>query len=386
MTMFSSFFFAGFEGSTGWNRDGQWIDQVAATGHDRHADEDYRRIRSVGLLAARESVRWPLVEARGRYDFSSLAPFVRASRHHGVEVLWDLFHFGFPRDVDLFADSMPARFADYCRAVTRHLAAESDGRLAITPINEPSYFAWAAGEAALFAPHARGRSVELKRQLARAAILGAEAILSAYPWAEIVSVDAMCRVTAPVGAPHLRAEADAFNDRVVFESWDMVAGRLAPELGGSRRHLGVPGINYYWTNQWELGNGTAPLADDDPRRVSLAAIIHDVWRRYDGPVLVTETSPVDERRAEWVGDITRHAAELLVNGVPIGGVCLYPILGMPEWHDPATWANMGLWDVTRDTAGLERVLHGPMHEALRRARWLDGYCVSDDRRRAAAAR
>ena len=53
--MFSSFFFAGFEGSTGWNRDGVWIDQVAATEHDRHADEDYRRIRSVGLLAARAS-------------------------------------------------------------------------------------------------------------------------------------------------------------------------------------------------------------------------------------------------------------------------------------------------------------------------------------------
>jgi hypothetical protein len=47
---------------------------------------------------------------------------------------------------------------------------------------------------------------------------------------------------------------------------------------------------------------------------------------------------------------------------------------------------MGLLDVTRESDGLERVLHGPMHEALRRARWLDGYCVSDDRRRAASAR
>ena len=32
---FQSFFLAGFEGSTGINRHGQWFDQVEATQHDR---------------------------------------------------------------------------------------------------------------------------------------------------------------------------------------------------------------------------------------------------------------------------------------------------------------------------------------------------------------
>lgn len=187
--MFESFYFAGFEGATGWNREGAWIDQVVATEHDRFADEDYRRLRELGLLAAREVVRWPLVDRAGRYDFASLVPFLRACRRHDIAVVWDLFHFGYPRDVDLFADDMPARFAEYCRAVTRVVARETDGPLAFTPINEPSYFAWAAGEAALFAPHCRGRSPELKRQLARAAIAGAEAIFGECPWAEVVSVD-----------------------------------------------------------------------------------------------------------------------------------------------------------------------------------------------------
>ena len=36
--------------------------------------------------------------------------------------------------------------------------------------------------------------------------------------------------------------------------------------------------------------------------------------------------------------------------------------------------------------GIERLLHGPMLEALQRARWLDAYCVPEDRRRTAAAR
>jgi hypothetical protein len=47
---------------------------------------------------------------------------------------------------------------------------------------------------------------------------------------------------------------------------------------------------------------------------------------------------------------------------------------------------MGLWDVAHGDDTLARVLHGPMLEALRRARWLDGYCAAEDRRRTASAR
>jgi hypothetical protein len=368
--MFESFFFAGFEGATGWNRHGVWMDQVAATEHDRFADEDYRRLREVGLLAAREVVRWPLVEARGHYDFASVVPFARASVRHRIAVVWDLFHFGYPVGLDLFSSTMPARFAEYCRAVTRFIVRETDGPFAFTPINEPSYFAWAAGEAALFGPHCRGRGAELKYQLARAAILGAEAIRDACADATIVSVDAMCRVTAPPERVDLRAEAATFNRQIVFESWDMIAGVRAPELGGSPAHLGVPGINYYWTNQWELGAVGTPLAFDDPRRVSLADIIRDVWLRYRHPVLVTETSHVDDARAGWIGELARAAQDVLADGVPLRGVCLYPILGMPEWHEPATWARMGLWDLVLEDRALNRMVHSPMLEALREAQRL----------------
>jgi hypothetical protein len=372
--MFDSFFFAGFEGTAGWNRAGKWIDQIVATQHDVFVDEDYARLRDVGLLGARESVRWPLVDRRGHYDFASLLPFVRASRRHGIPVLWDLFHFGYPPDVDPFSDAMPERFAEYCGAVTRVLAAETDGPLSITPVNEPSYFAWAAGDQACFAPHCRGRGPELKRQLARAAIAGARAILDAAPTARLVSVDPMCRVVAPLDRPQRQADVDAFNAGAVFESWDMVAGTLEPGLGGSRALLGTLGINYYWTNQWELdGNGT-PLDIDDPRRIALAELVRDVWKRYGGEILITETSHVDEGRAGWLAEVATQAEALLGGGVPLGGVCLYPILGMPEWHSRDVWARMGLWDLIPQSPTLGRILHAPMLEALQAAsRRLDSW-------------
>jgi hypothetical protein len=371
--MFESFFFAGFEGTAAWNRAGEWIDQIVATQHDLFVDDDYARLRQVGLLGARESVRWPLIDRGGRYDFASLMPFVRASRRHRIPVLWDLFHFGYPADVDLFSDAMPARFADYCHAVTRLLASETNGPLALTPVNEPSYFAWAAGDTALFAPHCRGRGPELKRQLARAAIAGAVAIRDACPAARIVSVDAMCRVAAPIDLPERRADADGFNYGAVFESWDMVAGQREPRLGGSRDLLGALGINYYWTNQWELGGDGTPLGIDDPRRVPLAELVRDVWKRYGGEVFITETSHVDDGRAGWLTEVADQAEAVIAGGVPMRGICLYPILGMPEWHERGVWTRMGLWDLVPQSPTLGRVLHAPMLDALQAAaRRLDG--------------
>lgn len=114
--VFKSFFLAGFECATGYNRHGEWIDQVAATHHDVCASEDYRLLREAGIYGARESIRWPLVDHGGRYDFSSVEPHLAASQEYGVEVIWDLFHYGYPDDVDLFSPDFPRRFADYCYA------------------------------------------------------------------------------------------------------------------------------------------------------------------------------------------------------------------------------------------------------------------------------
>jgi hypothetical protein len=242
--MLGSFFLAGFECTTGYNRHGEWIDLVAATQHDVFADDDFRRLRDVGILAAREGVRWPLVDRGGRYDFATVAPIVEAAGRHGIELIHDLFHFGYPADVDLFDEAFPRRFAAYCGAVAAFMVAHADPPYRFTPVNEPSYFAWAAGEAGLFAPHHRGRGPELKRQLARAGIAAVEAIRMVCPDAEIVSVDALCHVVPPADGDELRDAVERFNHEIVFESWDMLAGRLHPELGGSPAHLGTVGMNY----------------------------------------------------------------------------------------------------------------------------------------------
>lgn len=369
--MFRSFFFAGFEGTTTSNLQHQWIDHVAATQHDRHADGDYRRLRDVGLHAARETIRWSLVDVRGQYDFSSAVPFVEASRRHGIQVIWDLFHYGYPPDLDPFSEEFITRFADYCYAAARFISERLDGPHYFTPVNEPSFFAWAGGEVGRFAPHCHGRGPELKLALVRAAIAGINAIRAVLPDSRMVNVDPICRVVPPADHFDPQAHARDFNHRAVFESWDMICGRMLPELGGSRDHLDIVGVNYYWTNQWEIGREERPLAFDDPRRMPLARLLRRVWHRYGAEILMTETSHVDEMRPIWLNVVTHDCEKLLDEGVPLRGVCLYPILGMPEWHDPTVWTRMGMWDLVENGDTLQREIYAPMLDALRAAQRLE---------------
>lgn len=386
--MFQSFYWAGFECATGKNMHGEWIDQIEATEHDLRADDDYALVSELGIHTIREAVRWPLVDRGGGYDFSPIDAFVHAARRHRMEVVWDLFHYGFPEDTDPFDARFPDRLSRYAAEVAAHVCRELPGPQYFTVINEPSYFSWAAGEVGRFAPHVSGRGFELKVALVRAAIAATRAIREVCPKARFVTVDPICHVVAPVGASWGEHErAWRFNHEVVFQFMDMLAGRLLPELGGSRDLLDIVGLNYYWTNQWELDRSEHVLAPHDPRRLPLSHLIRRAARRYGGDVVVTETAAVDEARAGWIGELSETALELLRQGVPLRGVCLYPVLGMPEWHDRDRWTQMGLWDLAAGDGGLERKPHGSALRALRRAQYdLECFRRSVHRPRAAIRR
>jgi hypothetical protein len=269
--------------------------------------------------------------------------------------------------VDLFSDQFPARFADYCYAAARHVAARTDGVCYFTPINEPSYLAWAGGEVGLFSPHAMGRGWELKVCLARAAIQAIDAIRAACPGARIINVDPLCRILAPEAREDLKLEANYFNSSVVFQCFDMLSGRLMPELGGSPEHLDIVGVNYYWTNQWYAERPGVPVYSEDPDCLPLRRLLRQVWERYGAEIVITETSHVGDTRPAWVREVAVEAEALLDEGIPLGGICLYPILGMPEWHARQEWTQMGLWDLELRGGALERVIYAPMLDALRDA-------------------
>jgi len=152
----------------------------------------------------------------------------------------------------------------------------------------------------------------------------------------------------------------------------MLCGRLMPELGGSPRHLDTIGVNYYWTNQWEWGKPERPLDDADKRLWRIGSLLQQVHQRYGADILITETSHIGERRAPWLLELAVEAEAMLSRSFPLGGICIYPILGLQDWHVPEFWPPMGLWDLVNDGYGrLERVPYEPMMNALRQAQRLE---------------
>jgi hypothetical protein len=107
----------------------------------------------------------------------------------------------------------------------------------------------------------------------------------------------------------------------------------------------------------------------DPRWGPFHQLLTAAYTRYYRPIFVAETSHVGAGRARWITEMASEVARARVIGVPVEGICLYPILDRPDWNDADHWHNSGLWDLIPDAHGrLQRVLVGEYAAAFDEAR------------------
>jgi hypothetical protein len=361
-SLFQSFFLGGFECSTHRRRDGQRLDLIYGTRHDVLVAEDYRQLTARGIRAVRDGIRWHLVEtAHGQYDWSSALPAIRAASQAGVQVAWDLCHYGWPDGLDIFSAAFVDRFARYCGAFARLHLEETGQAPFVCPVNEISFFAWAGGEAGLINPGlaAREHSDALKRQLVRAALAGTRATREVAPEARILAIDPIIHVVPRPGQDP--ADAARLNE-TQFEAWDMLAGRACPELGGSPEMLDIIGVNYYWNNQWLHEGEREAVLPSDPRHRPLRELLVAVNARYRRPIFMAETSIEGEERAPWLRYIGEEVRAAMRAGVPLEGICLYPVLSHPGWDDGRYCPN-GLFELLPE--GTSRPVHAPLASELK---------------------
>jgi beta-glucosidase/6-phospho-beta-glucosidase/beta-galactosidase len=356
--LFNSFWMAGFESSSHITGAGVRLDMIEATQHDRLVAEDYRLLLQFGFRTIRDSMRWHLIDRGSSYDFSSLAPMVEAAQAQSVQVIWDICHYGWPDGVDIFSTAFVNRFERFCGAVARFMKQYSDGVPFYAPINEISFFAWAAGQVAFMHPCRTGEGVALKDQLVRAAIAGIEAIWAVDSRARITQIDPIMHVVTPRQHPELGLAAAA-QHASQFEAWDMLSGVVKPQLGGNPRYLDIIGVNYYHANQWEYPSDRLRWEDTprDERWIPFSGLAADVYRRYRRPMFVAETGHFGVGRAAWAREIAAEVMFARESGIPLEGICFYPIIDRTDWEDPNHWHNCGLWDLRRDHEDrLERVI------------------------------
>lgn len=360
-SLFQTFFLGGFECSCHQLRAGKRLDLINATGHDRHVRADYERLRSVGIAAARDAVRWHLIETRPyHYDFATFLPMVQAARETGVQVIWDLFHYGWPNDLDIFQPAFVHRFRAFAKAFAHVFANETDSTPFISPVNEISYFAWAAGDAGYLNPFALARSFELKAQLVRATIEAIEAVWDVLPNARIVHADPVINVIPNPERPEDRYHAEGYR-LAQYQAWDMLSGRLWPLLGGQEKYLDIIGLNYYNHNQWVYEGEF--LDPDHPLYRPFSDILSEIYTRYGRPIFIAETGVEGEMRADWLRYISEEVSAAMQAGIPVEGICLYPICDYPGWDDDRC-CQTGLWGYAAETG--ERELHQPLAEELQR--------------------
>ncbi len=95
--------------------------------------------------------------------------------------------------------------------------------------------------------------------------------------------------------------------------------------------MDIVGINYYSDNQWYHGGGTIPLGHPDYR--PFKGILAELHKRYGRPLLVAETGAEGNMRGQLLRYIAEQAELALQRGVPVEGICLYPVLDYPGWDD-----------------------------------------------------
>lgn len=329
--MFKSFYQGSFACSTACRAEGKRLDLVINSGHDILLERDYSQLAAELVFTARDGARWYLIEKQpGEYDWSTFLPMLQAARNQGIEMIWELAHFGWPDGLDIWQPAFVDRFAAFARATASLMRDEGETAPFFTPMNQISFWSWAGADVAFFNPFVTGRGRELKLQLVRASVAAMHAIREVLPEARFVLTDPVVNVAAHAGNAASQQEASRQHE-AQYQAWDMLSGRLNPELGGNMSLIDIIGLTYYPDNQWFVSGD--PLDASQPEYRPLSSLLTEVWQRYQRPLLIAETGAEGEMRIPWLKEVSEQVGMAMDQGVAVEGISLFPAVDYPSWAD-----------------------------------------------------
>jgi beta-glucosidase/6-phospho-beta-glucosidase/beta-galactosidase len=321
---------AGFECSSHRRKDGLRLDLIKATSHDTHALADYAGCAELGLKTVRDGLRWHLIEtAPGVYDWSSWLPMVRAAREGGVRVVWDMYHYGSPDFLDQKSDAFIDAYARFAAEAVRVHREETGEAMSVCPINEISFFTWAV-ETDYFPPKGAKKGGWFKRHLVRMAVAGVAAMRAVDPGCRFLWAEPLIHVAPRDHTPEEMARAEGYR-LSQFEAYDMLMGRIEPELGGAPDMIDAVGLNFYPHNQWYFSGPTIPMGHHEYR--ALADMLVEVGERFGKPVFLAETGAEGSGRPAWLHYVCDEVRAAMARGLDFQGVCIYPVTAYPGWDN-----------------------------------------------------
>jgi hypothetical protein len=104
-------------------------------------------------------------------------------------------------------------------------------------------------------------------------------------------------------------------------------------------------------------------------------MLQEVHERFRRPLFIAETGIEDNARPAWLRYVGQEVRRARHAGVPIHGLCLYPIVNHPGWDDERHCRN-GLWDYV-DALG-RRKIYAPLAAELKAQQRLLNAAPSSD--------
>lgn len=342
-------------------------DQFAASGHDRHLEEDLAAIADLGVEIVRYGTPWRFAEPEpGVYDWSGWDRALDACEAAGLEPIVEFLHFGLPDHAGGFIDrGWVDRFSEYVAAFLDRYPSPRW----FTPVNEPGITArlsarfgvWndmvatAEGHAQALANvvQANLEAVELIRADRGGWWIGSEGF--DIPVATHDSAEARAR------AEHQRA--------LGWLVWDLHFGiepgvpdyfdLVEPAQLDRIRSLAptdrlVAGLDIYPISIVPAGGERPDWSRTE--LINLATAEIERWHdRYDHPFWIAETSnltlPVDQQ-IPWLDEFAQALGRLRSQGRPARGLCWYSRGDQFDWQtaliEPTgAVTEVGLFDAQR---------------------------------------
>jgi len=101
----------------------------------------------------------------------------------------------------------------------------------------------------------------------------------------------------------------------------------------------------------------------------LSEMLAEAQKRYGAPIFVAETGAEGSCRAAWLNYVCAEVREAVSRGVPVAGICLYPVVDYPGW-DNERLCPVGLLSHP-DSRGL-RTPYPPLVQELKRQQRIFG--------------
>ena len=202
----------------------------------------------------------------------------------------------------------------------------------------------------------------------KAYIEGIEALKDVDPDIRLMTTEPLIAISSDTNASPEDQKLASERHEHQFQVLDMLSGRLCPELRGRPEYLDIIGLNFYYNNQWVLPSHEFLCWKDaktDPRWVPLHTLLTAVFQRYGRPLVLSETSHPLEDRPLWMSMIAEESATAIQAGIPLLGICWYPLIDRPDWDHLEIWHAAGIWGPVAPLQGdHSRVQHQPTAAAF----------------------